>query len=90
MTQPKKQRTGNGCWSVSLQTQLAFRGVQLDQETIRAVRPGNQNNYNYDVTEREYNNDTTQTMTDYANLVHRVLPNTAVHAVTLSQNDVPK
>lgn len=90
VTQPKKQRTGNGCWSVSLQTQLAFRGVQLDQETIRAVRPGNQNNYNYDVTEREYNNDTTQTMTDYANLVHRVLPNTAVNAVTLSQNDVPK
>ena len=90
VTQPKKQRTGNGCWSVSLQTQLAFRGVQLDQETIRAVRPGNQNNYNYDVTEREYNNDTTQTMTDYANLVHRVLPNTAVHAVTLSKNDVPK
>ena len=90
VTQPKKQRTVNGCWSVSIQTQLAFRGVQLDQETIRAVRPGNQNNYNYDVTETEYNQDTTQTMTDYANLVHRVLPNTAVHAVTLSQNDVPK
>lgn len=88
VTQPQKQRTTNGCWSVSLQTQLAFRGIQLDQDTIRAIRPDNQNNYNYEITEMDYNNNTTQTMTDYANLVHRLLPNTAVNNVTLNEFQV--
>lgn len=82
--QPRQQDTTNGCWSVSLQTQLGYRGVSLDQQAIRAFRPnpdefrevrginGNQ----------EFNSDAANDMSNYASLVHKVLPNTCVKYVS--------
>ena len=85
------QTSRNGCWSYSLAIQLKARGVDLPQEQIRGWRPDQSRNpltakqkagpgYRqkvYSMIERT-NADTPNTIYNTADLVHEVLPNTAV------------
>lgn len=84
--QHKVQNTWNGCWSVSLQLLLQSRGVQLTQEQIRSFRT--------DITdkevaeglegEEEINLDKKATIDKKADLVMKLLPNTAFNQMNFS------
>ncbi len=78
--QKEKQSTGYGCWSVSLATQLQYRGVDLNQRTIRAFRPDTE-----DFSQNEVfraNLDISNSIENYTELVQSVLPDTAVNNLT--------
>ncbi len=79
----EKQNSGNGCWSVSLASQLAYRGVHLDQRTIRAYRPDTHSSAEKDLLDA--NADLPNSMPLYTELVQKLLPNTAVNAVEVSE-----
>ncbi len=83
--QRAKQSSGNGCWSVSLATQLQYRGVELDQKTIRAFRPDTEIADRKDVACA--NRDTANYLENYAELVQNVLPDTAFNNVTCETMD---
>ena len=83
--QAAKQNSNRGCWSVSLATQLQYRGVELDQKTIRAFRPDTEF---FDEKEVEYaNKDSANYMENYAELVQEVLPDTAVNSFTFERTE---
>ena len=90
------QSSSNGCWSYSLSIQLKARGVNLSQEHIRGWRPDQSQNpltpeqkakpgYRGKVYSMIYrtNADKSNTIYDTADLIHEVLPNTAVMQFSL-------
>lgn len=79
----EKQNSGYGCWSVSLASQLAYRGVKLDQRTIRAYRPDAHSSTEKDLLDA--NADLPNSMPLYTELVQKLLPNTAVNVVEVSE-----
>ncbi len=79
----EKQNTGNGCWSVSLASQLAYRGVNLDQRTIRAHRPDA--SYFGAQSLKDANADLPNAMPLYTDLIQKLLPNTAVNTVEITE-----
>ena len=83
--QKSMQNTEHGCWSVALATLLDYRGVEIDQETIRAFRPDVNYDLNNDHTIEDLANaDDKNELENYAGLVHTVLPNTAMNAAMVS------
>lgn len=78
--QKEKQSTGYGCWSVSLATQLQYRGVDLNQRTIRAFRPDTEDFSKNEVFRA--NLDISNSIENYTELVQSVLPDTAVNNLT--------
>ncbi len=80
--QAETQTTEHGCWSVSLSTQLQYRGVDLNQTTIRAFRPSAED---FNAKELGHANaDDGNTLENYTELVQKVLPDTAVNAFVSS------
>ena len=88
----RNQNARNGCWSCALHLMLQGRGVDLEQEEIRAYRPERtqaQGSLTADepggtmlhghVTQQ--NTDTTVSPMDNPDLVTRVLPNTSVEEI---------
>ena len=84
--QKSMQNTEHGCWSVALATLLDYRGVEIDQETIRAFRPDVHYDLNPNMTVDDMANvDGKNELQNYAALVHTLLPNTAMNA-SIAQN----
>ena len=79
----EKQNTGNGCWSVSLASQLAYRGVNLDQRTIRAHRPDARHFGAQSL--KDANGDLPNAMPLYTDLIQKLLPNTSVNTVEITE-----
>ena len=80
--QPRSQRTGNGCWSVSLQTLLTYRGAKIDQEDIRSYRPdGTKQSIEFDLTAEKLNLNTVNSVSNYSTLINQFLPNVVLHSV---------
>ena len=90
------QTSGNGCWSYSLAIQLKARGVDIAQEDIRGWRPDQSLNplteeqkkspgYQSNIDSMIYrtNADTPNSLIQTADLVHDLLPNTAVEQISL-------
>ena len=82
------QTSGNGCWSVAYSTLLRSRGVDISQEEIRQWRPDYKENARIDQKankERKVlmNTDAPNSIYANADLVEKVLPNTAVGMLSL-------
>ena len=85
---PNYQTSSNGCWSISYSTLLKSRGVDLPQEEIRQWRPDYKENAPVDEKpnkERKLlmNSDEPNSIYNNADLLGRVLPNTAVNNLHL-------
>ncbi len=78
--QPMMQKTFNGCWSVALASLLKYRGVDLDQTTLRAFRPARDCAY--------ANRDIPNSITSYTDLIQKVMPNAAVNEVEVYQQNI--
>ena len=81
------QTSQNGCWSVSLSLMLKSRGVELTQEQIRAYRPGfgGADGVNANAsTSLNMNADEFSSPYEHADLVLKVLPNTAMKTLHLN------
>ena len=81
------QTSQNGCWSVSLSLMLKSRGVDLTQEQIRAYRPGFGGEGGVDAnasTSLNMNADEFSSPYEHADLVLKVLPNTAMKTLHLN------
>ena len=74
----RSQNTMNGCWSVSLCSQMEYRGVYLPQEYIRSYRPSEAENDMGSDEPVQYYSNRKQVIADYSALVNRVLPNSAL------------
>lgn len=83
----RRQSSTNGCWSVSLSSQLAYRGVDLIQEEIRTYRPSE---FEGADTLTSYCENNPQSISDYAGLVSRVLPNSALFQYTFYPGDADR
>ena len=85
---PDYQTSANGCWSIAYSTLLKTRGVDLSQEEIRQWRPDYKENtapnQKADV-DRKYvmNADEANSISRNADLLGKVLPNTAVSTLTI-------
>ena len=86
--QDNLQNTWNGCWSVSLQLLLQSRGIRLTQEQIRAFRPDITNAKDADGLKNEemLNEDKKAIMDQKVDLVMKLLPNTSVNTLTISNS----
>ena len=82
----RSQTTGNGCWSVSLCSQLEYRGIDLAQEEIRAYRP---NAFEGDSPLNQYYQNSTQSISEFAGLVGKMLPNSCLFQVAFTPLDAP-
>ena len=81
------QSSQNGCWSVSLSLMLKSRGVELTQEQIRAYRPGFGGADGVEAngtTSLNMNADEFSSPYEHADLVLKVLPNTAMKTLHLN------
>lgn len=77
--QRRNQNTLNGCWSVSLGTQLGYRGVKLEQERIRGYRPDNREAEGTGGSDIEqFYHNRKQVMSEYTGLVSKMLPNSVM------------
>lgn len=83
--QSATQNSDRGCWSVSLATQLQYRGVALDQKTIRAFRPDTEFFDERDVAFA--NSDEANYLENYTELVQDVLPDTAVNCFAFDASE---
>lgn len=88
MKYPDYQTSANGCWSASYSLLLKSRGVELSQEEIRQWRPDYKENAAPDTKpnserKRLMNVDTGNSIYPNADLVGKVLPNTAVNNLHL-------
>ena len=88
MKYPDYQTSSNGCWSVSYSLLLKSRGVELSQEEIRQWRPDYKENAAPEEKanpERKLlmNTDRGNSIYPNADLVGKVLPNTAVNQLRL-------
>lgn len=79
----RSQSTWNGCWSVSLVSQLEYRGVKLPQEVVRSYRPGEEEG---DVDAEEYYQDRKQAVASFSGLTARLMPNAIMMQTALSPN----
>lgn len=79
----RSQSTWNGCWSVSLVSQLEYRGVKLPQEVVRSYRPGEEEG---DVDAEDYYKDRKQAVASFSGLTARLMPN----AILMQTALVPK
>lgn len=77
--QSEIQHTHNGCWSVALSTLLRHRGVELGQSEIRAYRPDAES---FSTASDESNRDVSNQISAFSDMIHDVLPNTAVNEAT--------
>ena len=85
---PDYQTSSNGCWSISYSTLLKSRGINISQEEIRQWRPDYKENAGLDERankERKVlmNTDTSNSIYENADLVGKVLPNTAVNMLRM-------
>ena len=85
---PDYQTSANGCWSLAYSTLLKSRGIDLSQEEIRQWRPDYKENAGPNEkasTERKVlmNTDDANSIYTNADLVGKVLPNTAVNTLHL-------
>ncbi len=78
--QPMMQKTSNGCWAVALSSLLKYRGVDLDQTTIRAYRPMKDLAF--------ANSDSANNIANYTDLIQKVMPNAAVNEVEVYQQNL--
>ena len=92
---PNTQTSNHGCWSCAYSLLLKSRGVDLSQEKIRAFRPDykkntpQENKASKDVGLR-LNSDVVNNIFETGDLLHKVLPNTAMNQLTLnSMEDAP-
>lgn len=77
--QRRNQNTLNGCWSVSLSTQLDYRGIKLQQERIRGYRPDNREAIAVSGTDMgQFYQNKKQVMSEYTGLVSKMLPNSVM------------
>ena len=77
--QRRNQNTLNGCWSVSLSTQLDYRGVKLEQERIRGYRPDSREAIGVSGSDmRQFYQNKKQVMSEYTGLVGKMLPNSVM------------
>lgn len=77
----RAQTTMNGCWSVSLCSQLEYRGVNLPQEYIRTYRPDDTETK---LSADEFYKNRKQSIADYSGLVSRMLPNSCLFQIPIS------
>ncbi|MDO4732919.1 MAG: hypothetical protein Q4B50_05335, partial [Bacillota bacterium] len=93
VTQPRRQSSGNGCWSVSIQSQLNYRGVDIQQEEIRAFRPNEYESGSCPDGIAFASQDRMQTFDIYTALIDKVAPNTAAMHYELNnpvtKDDIP-
>ena len=98
--QRRNQNTLNGCWSVTMSTQLGYRGIKLEQERIRGYRPSKDES---GATETEYTTvdaekriykysdsyykNKKQWIHEYTALFSKVMPNTTTIGVTFGWNE---
>ena len=79
------QTSGCGCWSCAMSLLLQSRGIDLSQEEIRAFRPeydaGQENMSPEQLLTR--NRDSFTSPTENADLIFKVLPNTALSNVAI-------
>ena len=82
--QPREQTTKNGCWSVSLQLQLNYRGVEnIEQEDIRSYRPDRtKQSVEADLNAKRLNENKDNSIANYSTLINQFLPNTVLNSVT--------
>lgn len=82
--QPRKQTTEKGCWSVSLQLQLNYRGVEnIEQEDIRSYRPDRtKQSVEADLGAERLNKNDVNSIANYSTLINQFLPNTVLNSVT--------
>lgn len=81
--QPECQNTGYGCWSVALSSLLRYRGVDLDQRTIRSYRPDSQAFEKNTI--KEANADLPNNISNYTDLIQKVLPYTMVNELQCNE-----
>lgn len=81
--QPECQNTGYGCWSVALSSLLRYRGVDLDQRTIRSYRPDSQAFEKNTI--KEANADQPNNISNYTDLIQKVLPYTMVNELQCNE-----
>ncbi len=79
VTQPQLQHTLCGCWSVALSTMLRQKGVEIDQETIRAFRPDKKICSANDL--QAVNGDRCNAIDLSRELIMKVVPDTALNSV---------
>lgn len=77
----RSQSTWNGCWSVSLVSQLEYRGVKVPQEVVRNYRPGEEEG---DVDAIEYYKDRKQAVSSFSGLMARMMPNAIMTQTVLA------
>ena len=85
---PEYQTSSNGCWSIAYSTLLKSRGVDLSQEEIRQWRPDYKENARPEEKANKdrkvlMNTDAGNSIYTNADLVGKVLPNTAVSMLHL-------
>ena len=85
------QNSLNGCWSVAYSNIMRSRGVNVDQKTIRAYRPGTPDmvtedevqKYEDENTSEEiahvFNKDTGHDIYESGELITKIVPNTGLH-----------
>ncbi|MEG1682802.1 MAG: hypothetical protein RR295_03150 [Oscillospiraceae bacterium] len=93
--QPTPQSTTNGCWSVSMESLLAYHGVNLTQQEIRAYRPDCSVDPTRNMTVKEQENERNllsrrmnanaiNDICDYSDLIHTTMQDVALHHVSPS------
>lgn len=83
------QTSGNGCWSCGMSLLLKSRGIDMSQEEIRAFRPEyapGEENLSEDST-YILNTDSSFSPYESADLIMKVLPNTAVRNISFAPLD---
>ncbi len=67
---PGLQSTTQGCWSVTLSALLKHKGIDVSQNDLRQFKPADDLDFS--------NRDCGQELSNYAPLIHELLPNTMV------------
>ncbi len=80
VTQKNPQNTSFGSWSVALASLLSYRGIDLDQQEIRAYRPDAESFDEKDLADA--NKDAPNDLMHYTDLVQKLLPTTIVNQVS--------
>ncbi len=81
--QKNPQNTSFGSWSVALASLLSYRGIDLDQQEIRAYRPDAEGFDEKDLADA--NKDAPNDLVHYTDLVQKLLPTTIVNQVSCNK-----
>lgn len=81
VTQPEMQHTINGGWSVALSSMLRQKGVEVDQETIRAFRPDPAVSEDREGT--YVNSDQDNSISQSREMIFKLVPDTALNEASL-------